>query len=502
MKKKKKIIIVCLISFFAVLSGVGFGVLYVNGYNGLGAVYAIQPGDFYDKVPYDDYIGTAADVIPDNLRIYDITNYGAAIAADAAQNAKAINAAIESCSDNGGGIVLVNGGAYSSGTVYLKSNVTLFVKTGSALVASHSFADFKNAFIKAENADNAVITGGGKISGEGEYFLKAPKETHRFEPIAVSDIRTLNSEYRARLRFGKWGRLSNMVLFDNCQNVYVHDIIIENSMAWTLTARQCGGVLFENLVINNNRHAANTDGIDIVGSDGVVVRHTFISTADDGIVLKNPKADDMREMKNIRIYDCKIMTCTNAFKIGSETYGDISDVIVEDIEAFTDGIFPGSVAGISIESMDGARVTDITIRNFSMSGVTCPLFIRLGNRNRYGKKSYKGEISGITIENVTAREAELPSIISGVAKNKNTALYVKNVTLTNFDIEYRESPENVILRSKIPEYKKAYPENWRFGDVPAYGLWARHAEDLTLNSFNVTPRSANTRKCTVFDDVI
>jgi hypothetical protein len=194
--------------------------------------------------------------------------------------------------------------------------------------------------------------------------------------------------------------------------------------------------------------------------------------------------------------------CTKTFKIGTETYGDISDVVVEDCEAFTDGIFPGSISGISIESMDGSAVSDITVRNFSMTGVTCPLFIRLGNRNRYLNKSYRGGISDITIENVTAKGAEVPSIISGVAKDGNSALYVKNVTLKNFDVEYRESPENVELPKKVPEFKSKYPENWRFGDVPAYGLWARHVEGLTLIDFYVTPRSANTRECITYEDVI
>ncbi|MDR3293907.1 MAG: hypothetical protein LBT20_07395 [Clostridiales bacterium] len=492
-KKNKKIIVISILCLAVIALGVTGGLLYKNGFYGLGEVYPIQAGDFYDKVPFDEYVASVA--LPENQRVYDISLYGAAVNATAVTNAKAINRAVEDCSSDGGGVVLVRGGAYSSGTVLLKSNVTLWIEAGSALVASHSFFDFKTAFIRADGAKNVTVTGGGKIMGEGEYFVLPPQKTHGFEPLEVSDIRTMNSEYRARIRFEKLGRPKYLVWFKKSENVRVHDVILENSMCWTLTADACDGVIFENIVINNNRHVANTDGIDIVGTSGVVVRHVFISTADDGIVLKNRDVFGSHEMTNIRISDCKIMSLTNAFKIGSETYGDISDVVFEDCEAFTDGVFPGSVSGMSIESMDGARVSNITVRNYTMTGVTCPLFIRLGNRNRYVFKNYKGGISDVTIENVTATDAELPSIISGVAKNKNTALDVKNVTIRNFNVVYRESPENIELPSSVPEYKKDYPENWRFGDVPAYGLWARHVSGLNLIDFAVTPRSANTREC-------
>jgi hypothetical protein len=173
-------------------------------------------------------------------------------------------------------------------------------------------------------------------------------------------------------------------------------------------------------------------------------------------------------------------------------------------------LYPGSVSGISIESVDGSEVSDITIRNIKMNRCTCPLFIRLGNRNRasqvnaqsasaieFGKKSkgkgiekncfdMKGELHDIVIENIKANDIELPVIIAGFRQNGKTKR-VSNVTLRNLDLRYRNAREIVDKRLFIPEYTKEYPECWRFRNLPAYALWARHVQGLKLDNFQCTP---------------
>lgn len=494
--KKTKIIIGVLIA--VIVCACVAGGLYWYFTKDSGKIEPVQEGDFYADIPFSQYlIGTA----PTEEKKYDIRDYGASV--DAELNTEAINKAIDACSSEGGGIVLVTGGAYRSGTINLKSNVTLCITADSSIVASHNFDDFSGALIKAENAENIKITGPGKICGEGETFVTAPKKTPLFEPLEVSDVRTMRSEYRARIRFGIDGRPDAMVWLRGCEDVTVDNIVLENSMNWTLKLDQCDNVDVMNMVINNNRHVANTDGIDIVGSNDVKVEHCFISTGDDGVVIKNGKDENARAMSDIRISDCEVITCTNAFKIGTETYSDISDVTIEDCKASLPDIYPGSVSGISIESADGSVVSDITVRNLETDKVTCPIFIRLCNRNKYedDAKDMAGKVENIVIENVTSKNAELPMIISGVEHHGKTN-YIKDVTLKNVNVTYRESEENVVWRPFIPEYPTTYPENWRFKDVPAYGLWARHVDTLILENVNVTPRTANEREEFVYDDVV
>ncbi len=468
----------------------------------------VYAGDFYEKIPYGEYINyninyTKTDfvsikefrAVPDDFKI---------------NNAEAINSAIDRCSKNGGGVVVVNGGNYFSGTVYLKSNVLLYIEKDSSIIASHNSEHFtENALIYADNCENIAITGPGKICGEGNFFSLKPYLPPKIEPFSKTlDVWDLRQEYRKRIRFPHESKYGYLVLLKNCNSLKLHNLVLENAAMWTVNINSCNNVDISNLVINNNRHVANTDGIDICGSSNVVIKKCFISTADDGIALKNnmsvaTSGDDglriknnldvacKKGMSNIYIHDCEIVSCTNAFKIGTETSLDISDVTVENCKFYLTDIYPAGVSGISIESCDGAKVNNIKISNIEMDSMTCPLFIRLCNRNG-DKKDYldgKGEINNITVKNITAKNIEIPVMIMGIPNQK-----IKDVNLHNFDLKYAEGKDYIDLRFRIPEQEKEYPECNRFRNINAYGVFVRHAENISLENFKVKSRKKTHRR--------
>ena len=57
-------------------------------------------------------------------------------------NTKSIQAAIDACSKSGGGTVLFPAGRYVSGTIYLRSHVTLFLESGAILEGSKNLNDY------------------------------------------------------------------------------------------------------------------------------------------------------------------------------------------------------------------------------------------------------------------------------------------------------------------------------------------------------------------------
>lgn len=486
----------------------------------------VYTNDFSSYFPIEKYI---TEQKCQNSSVYDIRDFGAK--PDCEQdNADAINTAIIECNKNGGGTVLVSGGRFKTHTINILSNTTLFVESGSELVAVLDSEKYSNnALVFADNCDNISITGGGKICGEGNYFGFKPVEPPLTQAPDVIDVISLRREYRKRIRFphpSKYGRLCTL---NNCRNVQIQNIIFENSASWTLNICNCSVVRVNNFMINNNRHIANSDGIDIVGSTNVEIKKCFISTGDDGICLKNAVwLGSKTDMSHIHISDCEVLSCTNAFKIGTETTFDIHDVLIENCRFFMTDIWPGSVSGISIESCDGSRVYDITARNITMNRVTCPIFIRLGNRNRAAdvnavtahstelkikaaennegktpKKTfnYKSEIKNIFIENITAVDIELPIIVSGFTQALKGTKYVENVILKNMDLTYRGCPEIIDRRLFIPEYVKDYPESWRFRNLPSYALFARHAKNLRLQNLKCTPAPHTKRQAEYLSDV-
>lgn len=482
--------------------------------------------DYSSYLPLEKYIFPVDE--PTENAFY-ITDFGAKANDKNADNTEAINRCIEFCSKNGGGFVIVKGGSFKSRTVVMKSNVTLFICYDSELIADESGNGFENmAFIYAKECKNISVTGGGTINGNGHFFGRKPLfDKNLTEPAEVIDVIQMRRDYRAQLRFAHPSKYGRLICFEDCENISFDNIILKDSPSWTLKLTRCKKADIKNTVINDNRHVCNTDGIDLMQTSDVNISHCFISSADDGIVLKNAVWDNcFDEMKNIFISDCEVISCTNAFKIGTETTHPIKNVTVENCRFFMTDLYPGSVSGISIESVDGSEVSDIKIKNIEMNRCSCPVFIRLGNRNRaskvnnqsswaveFGKKAQgkgvagkkqfdmKGSVHDILIENIKAEDIELPVIIAGF-RQKGKTKRVKNITLKNFDLKYRNAREIIDRRLFIPEYSREYPECWRFRNLPAYALWARHAENINIENFSCSPAPNTWKKEKIFKDVL
>lgn len=485
----------------------------------------VRAGDYSSYYPLEGYIDFTQ--LPEG-GILDIRSFGADVSKSEEENTAAIQSAVDECYGSGGGTVLVTGGCYTVTTVFLRSGVTLFIDNKSALSSNTTGRGYShNALIYACDCENITITGGGKIIGNGTLFGLKPVSENMFTPAPVIDVIQMRRDYRAQLRFAHKSKYGSILLTEKCRNVKIHNIIFEDSPWWTYKMLMCDGVEITDTVIWNNRNVANSDGFDIAGSSNVKIEHCFISTADDGIVLKNAVwCGCEREMHGIRVKDCEIISRTNCFKIGTETTYDIYDVTVENCSLMMTDLYPGAVSGVSIEACDGARVYDVKIKNITMDRCTCPLFIRLGNRNRaakvtsatankteivkddkgekpLGRKTFdsKSEMYNITVENVTARDVELPVIIAGYRQKMKTKR-CRNITLKNFDITYRDAVEIKDKRLFIPEYAKVYPECWRFRNLPAYGIWARHCEGLRIVNFRCKGIEGTHRKEKIFIDCI
>lgn len=504
-------------------------------YPQLGHIY---PGDYYAALPFDAYI-SRNQPLPSGANVFDIRDFGA-VPEQYRLNTEAFLAAARACGQAGGGTILVAGGSYWMGSVRVPSNTTLFIAADAEIVASRSMEHMhapadegrgnehgQTGFLCVEDAENVVITGGGRICGNGEWYVYEPREKPALTPFPrtalprrdqAGEINTVPDTvryyYRQRIRYAedKYGeglpRLNRpgfFVLIRGSRNVRVENVILHGSMAWTLNLECSRGVTVRNVVIDDNRHVANTDGIDITGSSDVLIDHCFVSCADDGIVVKNP-IHTGRAMSNVHVKDCTVITVMNAFKIGTETGHDISAVLVENCHFCMPDIYPGSVSGISIESCDGSHVSDVTLRGITMDRVLCPLYICLNMRNRYGdpyseevgaNRYWGGSISGVTIEHVRAADAELPCIITGFVHTKQDGTPVRrpveDVTVRDYHVTYRDNQELVQLPEAFDEFLFDYPESNAHGDVDAYGIWARHVDGLTLEDVCVTPRSCNTR---------
>jgi len=251
--------------------------------------------------------------------------------------------------------------------------------------------------------------------------------------------------------------------------------------------------------------------MDIVDCTNVRITNSFVNSADDGICLKSHSPDHINDQ--VLIANCKIRSSASAIKFGTASYGGFTNVIVKNIE-----VYDTFRSAIAIESVDGGVIENILISDINAVNTGNPIFIRLGHRS--GGKP--GSIKNITLKNITVQvpfsrpdidydlrgpevnffHNPFPSSIVGILGHE-----IENVTLENITITYpgRASKGMAYLPlsrlQQVPEKKDSYPEFSMFGELPAWGMYVRHANGLTFKNIIFKLEDVDFRPAFVFDDV-
>jgi len=181
------------------------------------------------------------------------------------------------------------------------------------------------------------------------------------------------------------------------------------------------------------------------------------------------------------------------FKIGTETDGAFRNIHMTDCT-----IRDSDRGAITIESVDGALIDGVFISRIRMNNVAAPLFIRLGDRLRYGGKL--GAIRNIVIQDVDAtggsKDIGIGSSILGLPGHP-----VENVTLRNVRWVYKGGGTGEDARRQVPEFSAMYPEYDLQGRMPAYALFARYVHGLTLEDFRVSFAAPDRRPAVILQGV-
>lgn len=237
-------------------------------------------------------------------------------------NTARIQKAIDDCAA-GGGTVRFAAGRYLTGTMQIKSHVTLRLDDQATLLGSTNAADYRNvdpfvdgnghpmgyALIVATDADRVGIEGGGTIDGQGPK-LNAHEKPYTIRPFLI-----------------RWVR---------CSDVAVRGVHLTNPGAWTLHFSGSKGIVVEGVTIRaRDQKMSNNDGIDIDSSENVRVHHCDVTSGDDSLVIKSTGPKPSRD---IVASDCKLSSHTNAIKLGTESYGGFADISISNCQITNTGM--------------------------------------------------------------------------------------------------------------------------------------------------------------------
>ena len=421
---------------------------------------------------------------------YNIVDFGA-VADTTFLSTSALQQAIDKCSGNGGGRVMVPAGYYKIGTVVMKSGVELYLENGATLFGSTDLKDYipmKTDYVSlrtqsttiqliyADKAKNITIDGYGTIDGRGATFKK----------------RSWNDEGITR------PHLLRMV---QCQDVNLKGVTLRNAGCWMQHWLACDRVRIDGItVVNRNNY--NNDALDLDGCHDVTVNNMIADSDDDGITLKSTSP---RLCENIAITNCVVSSHCNAIKLGTETNGgfknvNISNCVVKPSYDQSSKLYGESIgtSAISLEIVDGGVMENVLVSGIVVEGTESPIFIRLGNRARsYCTDkviNHVGTINGVRISNVMINNAGPTGCsITGLPGHP-----IENVQLDNISII--QAGGQAKIAPPQDEKEKEYPEATMWGMLPAKGFYVRHARNVNMRNVTVRTLNADKRPAFVYED--
>lgn len=451
---------------------------------------------------------------------YLVSDFGAK-ADGTTLNSVCIQAAIDHASANGGGRVVFTPGKYVTGTIYVKSGVTLHLESGATLLGSENPWDFvKDSYVGWTSMIFAVkqkdvgITGEGTIDGRG--FIVANRMVEYIHRGLFQDPLKLD-------RPNEVNRPQN-IYFRECENVTISGITLRDPGSWNQTYDQCHNVHVDGLTVDSKSYW-NNDGIDIVDCEDVVIRNCFIDAADDVYCFKSHSADHM--CKNVLLENCVGRSSANGVKFGTVSKGGFKNFTIRNIT-----MYDTYRSAITFAAVDGAEIENILVDGVRSLHTGNVVFLRMGERwntvtpkdgrEPYRKKPY---MKNVVIRNVYAEvPVDKPDAgynyegpIEDLPRNISPAIIVagipqyrmEGITMENFEIvmpggsnplyAFRgTSPEDL---DGIDEMVSYYPEFSQWKELPAWGAYLRHADGVTLRNISFKALAPEYRPAIVADDI-
>ncbi len=431
---------------------------------------------------------------------YDIKDLGA-VGDGKTDDTKAIQKAINKASKEKAKLIF-SSGIYMTGMIHLKSNVEIEIlqgaiwkaipnlslypeiKSNADLSQKGGYTMSRRAFIWGDEIENVSIYGNGTIYPSGDQHDAFP----------------MKEENGAKRPYG--------IYFRNSKNIVIKDLHLRNSAFWMLRFYLCTDIRVQGIDLFNHANT-NNDGIDIVDCHRVVVSDCVIDSSDDALCFKTEAPFGTQD---VVVNNCILSSTASALKLGTGSFGFFKRMVMSNIvirptraEKIIHNLkVAGGIDGIAIMSVDGAAIEDLRFSNISIKGVLAPIFVRLNQRHKVTHAEYAdvkitpGSINGIHFSDISATDCgPISSNIAGYP-----GYPVENITFTNINFAHSNAGKKEDITKELPENERGYPNAMMYGtDLPAFGLYFRHAKKILLTNINLAPAAGDPRPAIYIEDV-
>lgn len=403
---------------------------------------------------------------------FDVTQTGAT-GNGTTLDTPAIQKAIEACAAAGGGQVEFPPGRYRSGTLRLRSGVTLFLEAGARLIGSTNLSDYDQpeppsympeagwgkwhrGLIIGNNVEDAAIAGFGTIDGNKV-----------FDPTGEEHMR------------GPHG-----IVLAGCRGFALRGVTIVDAGNYAFYMEAC-----DNIEARDVKIVGGWDGIHWRGApehwcENVRIIGCQFYTGDDAIAG--------RYWRNTVIQDCLLNSSCNGIRlIGPAVHLTIAHNLFRgpgEQPHRTSGAArrTNMLAGIILQpgAWDATRgpLDDVFMANNVMQNVASPLAVWLKPGNTAGQIT----VSGLHATGVYRAAISLESWADEP---------ITNVALRNLEIEYSGGGK------PWPAGEKVRPPGVDARPLPAWGFYARHVQKISLQDARFTAAAGDPRRMIEVDRV-
>ncbi len=377
---------------------------------------------------------------------YNILDFGA-VGDGITDDSQAIQKAIDTCSANGGGTVLIPSGyVFLAGPFDLKSSINLYLEEDACILANPDESVYtKSAFrenygegsiwIGGENAVDVTISGKGTLDGNGIAFMgEEEKAAYVLKP------------------FDKFDRRPHLFTPVNFKRLTIKDVSFRNSAYWCLHLVGCMNVFISGIKIYNNLKIRNSDGIDPDHCRNVIISDCYIESGDDCICLKTRREyKEFGPTENIKVVNCVLKSTSCSIKLGSENMDAIRFV------TFSNCTILSSNRAIGIQNRDEGIVENVRFENIDIQsrlfdevwwGKAEPLYITAYKRQPGNERDANwrfdegqtvgkvGKVRNIQFFNITAKSEN--GVFVGGEKDK-----ISNILFDRVNLEIEKTSKYV-----------------------------------------------------------
>lgn len=453
------------------------------------SLFRLEPGTPYHlTVRVGEDTGELDFVTQAESYFVDAARYGL-VADGVTDNTAYLQAALSTCPP--GGTVFVPKGTYRTQSLFLRSDITLYLDKGCTLLGGTDRRQYPilpgvlpccdevhetylgswegnpldcfAGLLNIVNARNVVITGEGVVDANaqnGDWYVNAKKK---------------NIAWRPRLFFTS-----------GASNVVLHGVTVCNSYSWTIHPTYSENLDILNIRIRNRSDSPNTDGIDPESCKNVNIIGDHIHVGDDCIALKSGKLflglERHTPCENVVIRNCCLSRGHGGLVIGSEMSGGARNVTV------TQCVMDHTDRGLRVKTRRGrgkyAVIDGLVFRNVQMNGVLTPFVINMfyfcdpDGKSDYVQSHEPRPVDDMTprlgsleMEDISATGAQYAGCwFSGLPEQP-----IERVTMRNVSIDFApdaQAGEAAMMCGAAPSKKLA--------------LWAENVRDIRLHNVTIT----------------